>query len=371
MKRSDSDLLEVIDRLYAASLGEERWPSALHAVVRFFDGAGICLFDVDRAQRRVVNWQAHGLDEGTNEYVAHINAIDPRMRFSMQRAAGHIAWEARFITEREMDRHEFYDWQLRRSGVRYFIGSRMRDEGDLSSMIGLNFTPRHGPPSEHEIKAFAIVRNHVRNAWQLHNRRGRGDGLPAFLSERVPWGVITLDARGRVLAMNAQAERIVAAGDGLRVERGHLAAAQPPQHRALQSLIAAVLKAAASPAVHEGGAVLVTRPGLPGYVLQVLPNIRSDEIGAGPAAIVYISDPLRAARPDRKTLIAAFGLTPREADLAVHILRGGRLADAADRLAMSRNTGRNHLQAIFRKTETNSQTALIRLLGALVVPDGR
>ena len=369
MQRSEKDLLEVIDHLYAAALGEERWPAALQMVTRFFDGAGVCVFDVDRRRQQLVNWQAYGLDEGMNDYVAHINAIDPRMRFSMQRPAGHIAWEARFITEREMDRHEFYDWQMRASGVRYFLGSRMRDEGDLSSMIGLNFTPKHGHPSERDIKTFAIVRNHVRNAWQIWNRRGHDDHeLPAFLSERVPWGIITLDARGRILAMNSHAANMVAADDGLRVERGQLMVWKPAENRALQALVAAVLEASSAPAGRKGGALPVARrSGLPGYVLQVLPNIRSRlDGGAAPAAIIYVSDPLLRAEPDRHVLASAFDLSPREADLAALLLRGDSLAQAAERLAMSRNTARNHLQAIFRKTRTNSQPGLIRLLGFLV-----
>lgn len=368
MERSEKDLLKVVDRLYAAALGEERWPAALQKVTRFFDGVGTCLFDIDRRRRQVVRWQAHGLDEGMNEYVAHINAIDPRMKFSMRHPAGHIAWEARFITEREMDRHEFYDWQLRQSGVRYFLGSRMRDEGDVSSMIGLNFTPRRGHPSDRDIKTFAIVCHHVSNAWQISNRNGHDDErLPHFLSERVPWGITTLDTRGRVLAMNRQAERIAAADDGLRVVRGQLMAARPEDNRALQNLVARALVARAEPAAHEGGALLVgRRGGVPGYVLQVLPNIRGHETGAAPAAIVYISDPLFRIEPDRSVLVSAFDLSRREAELAILILRGDSLAEAADRLAISRNTARNHLQAIFRKTRTSSQSGLIRLLGFLM-----
>jgi DNA-binding CsgD family transcriptional regulator len=299
----------------------------------------------------------------------YINAIDPRIKFSMQHPAGHIAWEARFITEREMDRHEFYDWQLRHSGARYFLGSRMRDDGSLSSLLALNFTPKHGPPSEREIETFSIVRNHVRNAWLLRSKREeRFSQLPAFISERLPWGVITLDVHGRILAINGQAEKIAAARDGLRIEQGQLLAWKSAESRSLQQLIGNVLKAAANPVAHRGGALLVARrSGLPGYIVQVLPNIRSgSNNGNSPAAIVYVSDPLVRPEPDLHVLSSAFNLSPREAELAALLLRGDSLAQAADHLAMSRNTARNHLQAIFRKTRTNTQSELIRLLGLLV-----
>src|SRR5262245_14240463 len=183
MERSERDLLDVIDRLYAAAAGEEPWPAALERVADFFHGVGICLFDIDWHRGQIDEWHAHGLPEmGT--YAAHVNAIDPRIKFSMLHPADHIAWDARFITEREMDRHEFYDWQKRLSGARYFLGSRMRDDGNRSSMVAVNFTPKHGPPSKRDIDTFAIVRNHVRNAWLLRSKREeRLSRLPAFLSE--------------------------------------------------------------------------------------------------------------------------------------------------------------------------------------------
>jgi DNA-binding CsgD family transcriptional regulator len=371
MGHSERDLLELIDRLYAAAAGEEQWSDALRRVITFFHGVGICLFDIDWRRGRIDEWHAYGLPEmGT--YAAHVNSIDPRVKFSMQHPADHIAWDARFITEREMDRHEFYDWQYRLSGSRYFLGSRMRDDGDRSSLVALNFTPKHGPPSEREIETFAIVRNHVRNAWLLRSKReDRLSQLPAFLSERLPWGVITLDATGKILAINSLAERIVAARDGLRIEREHLVAWKSAENRSLQQLIGNVLKAASDPVVHKGGALLVARrSNLPGYILQVLPNIRTClDDGGAPTVIIYVSDPLLRNEPDLHMFSSAFNLSQREAELAAQLLRGDSLVQAADHLTMSRNTARNHLQAIFRKTRTNSQSSLIRLLGLLVPPN--
>jgi DNA-binding CsgD family transcriptional regulator len=280
MRHSERDLLDLIDRLYAAAAGEEQWSAALGRVINFFHGVGICLFDIDWRHKRINEWHEYGLPE-MGIYAAHVNSIDPRVKFSMQHPADHIAWDGLFITEREMDRHEFYDWQLRMSGARYFLGSRMRDDGDRSSMVALNFTRKHGPPSEREIETFAIIRNHV---------------------------------------------------------------------------------------AHKGGALLIARSsGLPGYILQVLPNIRirlGD--GSAPTAIIYVSDPLLRNEPDLHVLSSAFNLSQRETELASLLLRGDSLVQAADHLAMSRNTARNHLQAIFRKTRTNSQSRLMRLLGLLV-----
>jgi DNA-binding CsgD family transcriptional regulator len=81
------------------------------------------------------------------------------------------------------------------------------------------------------------------------------------------------------------------------------------------------------------------------------------------ARLVMISDPEREEGPsfDRE-LREAFGLSPAEAHLTGILVRGVGLPTAADELGISRHTAKAQLGAIFRKTETNSQARLIRLV---------
>lgn len=57
-----------------------------------------------------------------------------------------------------------------------------------------------------------------------------------------------------------------------------------------------------------------------------------------------------------------FGLTPAETRLAQHMLAGGTAADYAARHRLSPHTVRNHLRAIYAKTNTNRQVSLLQLL---------
>ena len=57
-----------------------------------------------------------------------------------------------------------------------------------------------------------------------------------------------------------------------------------------------------------------------------------------------------------------FSLTPAEIRLAAHIVNGGTLASFAKARALSRNTVRNQLQAIYCKTGTHRQAELVGLL---------
>jgi DNA-binding CsgD family transcriptional regulator len=193
-----------------------------------------------------------------------------------------------------------------------------------------------------------------------------GVRLSSFVSERIPWGVVTLDAKGCIVAMNRQAERITATRDGLVVDKGHLLALRSAENRALQGLVAEVITASAGASPHRGGAIQIPRTsGQPGYVVQVLP-VSDGATSLMRGAVLYIADPTASLNLDVRVLIAAFKLSARQASLAVLLADGASLAEAADRLEISYYTARLHIQQVFRKTATCSQTGLIRLLSRLI-----
>jgi DNA-binding CsgD family transcriptional regulator len=55
-------------------------------------------------------------------------------------------------------------------------------------------------------------------------------------------------------------------------------------------------------------------------------------------------------------------MTPAEQRVALLIMQGYKLDEAADRLSISRNTLRTHLKRIDVKTNTNRQSDLVRVL---------
>ena len=80
-------------------------------------------------------------------------------------------------------------------------------------------------------------------------------------------------------------------------------------------------------------------------------------------ALLFVDNPDHQALPTQAEHWArAFGLTPAEARLAIHLATGASLTEAADMLGVTHNTVRAQLRAIFDKTDTHRQTELIRLL---------
>jgi len=79
---------------------------------------------------------------------------------------------------------------------------------------------------------------------------------------------------------------------------------------------------------------------------------------AGSGAEAMLND----ERVTKDRLTDRFGLTSAEADLAAAFLCEGSLRAAAKRRGLTDGTARQYLNRIFRKTDTNSQVKLMKLL---------
>ena len=58
-------------------------------------------------------------------------------------------------------------------------------------------------------------------------------------------------------------------------------------------------------------------------------------------------------------ILSAYGLSPREADVATLVLRGASTRTIVDTLHISQHTVQDHLKAVFDKTGVRSRHALI------------
>ncbi|PZQ46442.1 MAG: transcriptional regulator [Rhodovulum sulfidophilum] len=184
----------------------------------------------------------------------------------------------------------------------------------------------------------------------------------AAVLDRLAVGAIFLDARGQILRRTGLAEEILEDRDGLRDFRGAVAATAGTDDRKLQ----AAIRAALEPGEADDAApqtVVVTRPnGGQSLGLVIQPLSGRGDAGGRSAAVIFIRDPERGGEPEKTMLRRLFDLTPAEAELARNLTAGFSLDEAAAVLAISRNTARAHLRAIFSKSGITRQTELMRLM---------
>jgi DNA-binding CsgD family transcriptional regulator len=364
MQVEEHRVTQTIAGLYAASHDPDEWVPALDRLRRLFGGVASVVFMQDTQSGEVPLWLGYGTEGGDREYRDHIKDINPRMALSQGEAPGTLAWDARVLTEEQARGDPFYDW-LAKFGLRYFIGARVAEIGRFSVFTSIERTAGQGHVEPEQIRLYAQILPHLREAFRLTLMTRDQSGLSAGRDAVIDYlgaAMVALGPDGRVIGANAAAERIFSAGAGLDLRRGRLRCLRASEQRGLDLALARVLTVPAAPPVtlalaRTGGGVpwLVTvLPGLPDF----WPSM------AGARATVLIRDP--KPRPGNAAALAAlFGLTGREAALAAHLAAGLPLAQAAARAAMSHNTARVHLRGIFAKTGTRSQVELAHLLARL------
>jgi PAS domain-containing protein len=172
---------------------------------------------------------------------------------------------------------------------------------------------------------------------RLQTAELRSSSLARVL-DRLDGGVVVTDAAGRPLHVNAQAARIGAEADGLRVDNGALAAGSAHVTKQLREAIAAV----SSDAAVEGKRIRIERPShRPALLLTVLPiwRLGAGVPGAGtPRAVIFITEPDAPLPIDRLAIAEAFRLTRRESEIAALLADGLDLEAIAARLGAGRGT---------------------------------
>ncbi|MFD1883842.1 helix-turn-helix transcriptional regulator [Paracoccus pacificus] len=168
-----------------------------------------------------------------------------------------------------------------------------------------------------------------------------------------------------MLSANKAAKAILADRTRLRLVDGHIAAANAHMTRALRGLVAdACFRIDGEPG--PGGELYIppVAANANGLRVVVLPVDPVAECAAcEPAAILKI-EPVRISKTEARTaaLIRRFGLSPREAQIAVHIADGTSVSELAPLLNVKICTVRTHLARILRKTGCNRQVQLVVLL---------
>lgn len=198
-------------------------------------------------------------------------------------------------------------------------------------------------------------------------------GVPAYreirnttggIMDRLPMGVILVSAEGRVLMINRKAREIAAMKDGFEVEQdGTFRTSRPSETKALLKLVENT--ATATKGDPEGEfAFSLSRPSLKQPLLLLVSpvggaNSGDDRVGG---AAIFISDPEDAIEISPEVLSHLYELTAAESRLLKGLCQGKRIETLGEELGITVNTVRHHLKQVFRKTGTQRQSELIKLV---------
>jgi DNA-binding CsgD family transcriptional regulator len=189
--------------------------------------------------------------------------------------------------------------------------------------------------------------------------------LRSEMLERTLDGLVT--ARdGRVVYMNAAAERQVRTGNSIRIVNNRVCPADSATRAALSKAIDEAARDDIDKDVSEYSLAIPDVDGGPGYVATLLPvdrGQRRDIIAPFAASVaVFTQDPVQAPLMPGEAFARLYGLTGGELRVVLALAQGLGAKEAADTLGIGEPTVRTHLQRIFSKTDTARQADLVRLL---------
>ena len=379
MKDQDA-LLSVIGRIYDTLLEdapEQGWLDGL----RDWIGAGhACLNEVGASTR----WWSCSRFSVDDRALGDRFVREPDYALALEQAP--VMQPVRlsaFVPVDDLRRTDMYQELIRPMQGGLAAVCAWRRDRDLHALTLCRSAEDDDDFSDEEVAALRPLLSHLRNAVRL---RARLLALETALSQvhaaldAVQDGVLVLDAAGRVRHANVSARRLLAEGDGLRLEYGRLRAARGEDDRPLQALLQATLalrgalhgrRGAADPSLlpGTGDALLLerVRPRRP-LRIAVVPSLGGARLldgDAREAAIALVRGPDRAGACTTASLMALFGLTRREAELARALGDGNSLSAAAVSLGITEGTARQYLKGVFVKVGVDRQPALVGLLSAL------
>ena len=174
---------------------------------------------------------------------------------------------------------------------------------------------------------------------------------------------LALDAKGQVVFASDTMRALLKTHDALQISNGYLRATRPAWDKTLQTAI----KCAAEQHKYFEQYRYAAQNGRSFRLPVVLGETDSGSVAFCTLFVrdelTFVEFPTENDLQERvRVAQVVYGLSAGQVALALRIVSGDSLREAAENLGISVNTVRTHLTRIYEKTGVNAQTALVRAL---------
>jgi DNA-binding CsgD family transcriptional regulator len=369
---SQERVFGLIGRLYDAAADPSLWDVFLQDVSVAIDATATAVIYANPQTRRGNFMFAGGLDpDCQRQYAETFSAFDPIRDASLarfHRARPEAIQTGEELVGPDLKRTEYYNDFLLVHDVPHNLSTPIAIHREWVANLSCNRGLRKGPFCGEEVALMRSLFPHLQRAIDFHRKFAELEGqqrasLDAL--DRVAVGVVLLDREGGILVANREAEEVFRQNDGLHASKGGIHADLVNENRAIRLMISQAAKTAVGEGSAVGGSVGISRrSGKRSFAVLVAPVARRafPEDARSPAVILFVTDPERKPEAATGVLMRIYGLTAAESRLAELLMEGESVVHAAERLCVSHNTVRTHLQRVFEKTRTRHQGELVGLL---------
>jgi DNA-binding CsgD family transcriptional regulator/PAS domain-containing protein len=364
---STQALSDTIGAIYDCALDPQQWPDTCRTIASLCESTagGICVHDLRHVQNDqlfVFGYQSEFLEKLGAHY-----AHSPMAAADIVSSIGDVSALALCMERQELLESRFFREVLEPFGLLDIIWfPALRTGGRMASMhASRNEKTRHYEPRE--ISLFKLLSPHVCRALAISDaldiRTVRSEMLERTL-DGLAAGVFLTARDGRVVYMNAAAERQIKTGNSIRVVNNRIFPTDPTARTALSKAIDEASRDDGDDSV-SGHSLAIPDLNGTGYVATILPVDRGQRRGIvapfAASVAVFTKDPSQTTLMPGEAFARLYKLTGSELRVLLALAQGLGGKEAADMLGISEPTVRTHLQRIFSKTATPRQADLLRL----------
>jgi DNA-binding CsgD family transcriptional regulator len=356
---------DVIADIFEAAVDDQRW-NGIASIVAAAVGVPVAgVFFVDQGQVLDLSFTEEGA-ESQKPYLTHYFKYDVWQKGHMRTPWDRVHLGGELFPERELVKTEFYNDFARHFGMFRPMGAIMQLARGTFATVSVNRPPSSRLLEQNDKRRLERLLPYMRRALQLrHAHRKNAARAVQETLDALAFGIVVCETGGRIMFANAAAEALALAGAGIVLGPAGkgLSALLPGETRRLAVLV----NDAGSGG--SGGVIRLTgRNGGTELVALVTPLPRRLEVD-GSAGRKGVLVTLRSARDSpsftAEMLIHLFGVSPRQAEIALDIYNGKTPEQIAAERGIAIPTVRTHLAEIFVRTGAENQRDLVRRLGML------
>ncbi len=360
--------------IYDMALGRSNWDSILDILAAAFPGCLVLISGHDLAQRKSLLFAQRGLQPAAvTAYLSSYADFNPWIGGMGDMVPFQVFHSDQIVPPQEAAETAFCrDWLLKQGDYINGTGVVILRQGARQMAIEIRYPANDPATRERASLVLGEAAYHFGRAFEILRRARFPEGIGYLDSvvEELPFAVFFVDASMKIQYANQHAETLRRANDGpFSGIDGVLRAHEGDADQRLRELI----EKSISPKRQTASVLQLDGPSGDRYLAMARQAARGTQhyelhdaiLNPAPLVMLVVHGTQDGTSLPMDLLWRAFALTESEASLAEALLNGATLADYAQDREVSKQTLRNQLVGIMRKTGTKRQAELVSLLTRL------
>jgi DNA-binding CsgD family transcriptional regulator len=368
-------LSETIGAIYDCALEPDRWPTAMRRITELTSSAAMGMGMVDHKYNHNVRLYDYGYsEEYLRQYFDKYAKMNPVFIARLLYPVGEPVTGEMLLEEKEFLESRVFQELMKPAGFRYGVTIELLRTPHRSA--GTTLVRKVAQPAYDaaDLALLRLLSPHLCRAVTISDALDlqtlRSETLQATL-DSLSAGVYLTMRDGRIVYLNAIAERQVKTGNALRLVNSRLAPTDPNANAALVKAIDQVAINGSATDTNSYSVPIPDRDG-GGYLATLLPIARGRRqdimVPFAASVAVFVQDPAQVRVMPGEAFGRLYRLTGGELRVLLALAQGLGAKEAADMLGIGEPTVRTHLQRLFSKTGTSRQTELLQLLQGSAPP---